>query len=183
MDGYAKFVSVSNSVSNRYFTINLFGRLGDIFQKMLQVVVDESKLPDDLDSNYVLDDHIPSDTLLDMYFVYDSWMNDTPILKLSSANPTDIIGFAPTYHGYDPDFDSKSIQTNPNTIVPLEDYIKNQYKSTYKSLYPSSTTEQIQSFVDSLGVGEYIGDGFKDYEMYQYRSYNQKPYIYFNKLV
>lgn len=183
MDGYAKFVSVSNSVSNRYFTINLFGRLGDIFQKMLQVAVDESKLPDDLDSNYVLDDHIPSDTLLNKEFVYDSWMNDTPILKLSSANPTDIIGFAPTYHGYDPDFDSKSIQTNPNTIVPLEDYIKNQYKSTYKSLYPSSTNEQVQSFVDSLGVGEYIGDGFKDYEMYQYRSYNQKPYIYFNKLV
>lgn len=183
MDGYAKFVSVSNSVSNRYFTVNLFGRLGDIFQKMLQVVVDESKLPNDTSLDYVLDDHIPSETYLNKEFIYDSWMNNTPVLDLSTANPTDIIGFAPTYHGYDPNFDSKSIQINSNTIVPIENHIENKWKQVYKSLYPNATTEQVQSYVDSLGISELVGDGFKDYEMSQYRSYNQKPYIYFNKLV
>jgi hypothetical protein len=81
-----------------------------------------------LDSNYVLDDHIPPETYLNKEFVYDSWMNNTPVLDLSTANPTDIIGFAPTYHGYDPNFDSKSIQINSNTIVPIENHIENKWK-------------------------------------------------------
>jgi hypothetical protein len=55
-------------------------------------------------------------------------MNNTPVLDLSTANPTDIIGFAPTYHGYDPNFDSKSIQINSNTIVPIENHIENKWK-------------------------------------------------------
>lgn len=73
MDGYAKFVSVSNSVSNRYFTVNLFGRLGDIFQKLLSVVVKTESLPSDLDENYVIDDHIPTETYLNKDYVYESW--------------------------------------------------------------------------------------------------------------
>ena len=41
LEGYAKFLSTSYSTENKYYTISLFGRLGDIFQKLMSVVLSE----------------------------------------------------------------------------------------------------------------------------------------------
>lgn len=68
-------------------------------------------------------------------------------------------------------------------MISIDEYISAKYKDKYLTLYPDATDEEAQSYIDSLDVSGLVGDGFKDYEMNQYRSYQLKPYIYFNKLV
>lgn len=183
LEGYAKFLSTQYSVGNKYYTISLFGRLGDIFQKLMSVVLSEEDLNDDLDENYILDDHLDG-TYINKELIKECWDNDTPELKLSTSSATDIIGFAPTYRGYyGNDFNSDEIQKSISESVKIEQFITDKYKQTYKSQYPTATDDQVNSYIDSLDVPGIVGDGFKEYEMNQYRSYQQKPYIYFNKLL
>jgi hypothetical protein len=115
-------------VGNKYYTISLFGRLGDIFQKLMSVVLSEEDLNDDLDENYILDDHLDG-TYINKELIKECWDNDIPELKLSTSSATDIIGFAPTYRGYyGNDFNSDEIQKSISESVKIEQFITDKYK-------------------------------------------------------
>lgn len=188
LEGYAKFVSSNYSTKNKYYTLNLFGVLGDIFQKLKNIVLtdeqltDEQRAEDDGGKKYVLDDPcLQNPRILNSDYVEASWRNVKPQYA-NVDNPLDIIGFAPSYRGYYSDFSSDKIQIN-NEVVNISDSLTASWANTYKNLNPSKTDEEAQTYAESLGAGDIVGDGLKDYQMREYRAYMLKPYIYFDKLM
>lgn len=196
LDGYAKFVSSNNSLKNSYYTLNLFGVMGDIFQKLKSVVLSEDQLSDEQRAEedgglkYILEDPCDySPVMVNAEYIASCWRNiyPDPTYSIDSTTQTSVIGFAPSYRGYYNDFNSSQIQIAENTedgsIIGLDQYLNEYWKVTYKAQNPSKTDEEVQAYVDSLGSGDVVGDGLKDYQMGEYRSYMFKPYIYFNKLL
>ena len=201
LEGYAKFASANNSTKNGCYTLNLFGTLGEIFQKLKSVVVSESQLTDeqkaepDGGAKYVLRDRSAQGEKLNAEYVHRSFANDfnnvygTYDETGGSITSTDVIGFAPSYRGYYNEFDSKKIQMGTSTTDPesnfqdIDKVLENEWATTYKKNNPSVTDAVAQSYAESLGVGNIVGDGFKDYQMRDYRCYMMKPYIYFNQLM
>ena len=207
MNGYAKFTSANYSKSNKSYNLNLFGVLGEYLQKMKDVVTSEDRLTDAQKSEedgglkYVLNDHLGG-TLLDANYVYNSWMNDENNpndFTDKTITDQDIIGFAPAYRGYyGMDFNSSEIQIGLNALdsisekfIPISQHLMLAWKNTYsmkvysKNYDDLSDNEKqiVDEYVDQLGADEVIGDGMKDYQMDEYRSYHQLPYIYINKLI
>ena len=194
LEGYAKFASANNSTKNGCYTLNLFGTLGEIFQKLKSVVVSESQLTDeqkaepDGGAKYVLRDRSAKGDKLNAEYVLYSFNNDFNNIY-GPIDATDVIGFVPSYRGYYNEFDSKKIQMGTSTTDPesnfydLDKVLEDKWKTTYKNNNPSVTDEQAQTYAESLGAGNIVGDGFKDYQMREYRCYMMKPYIYFNQLM
>ena len=56
MKGYAKYVSATYSLSNKYYTINIIGDLGTIFQEMMNIVTRKDLLGD-RDEKYLIKDN------------------------------------------------------------------------------------------------------------------------------
>ena len=193
LDGYAKFVSSNNSTKNSYYTLNLFGVLGDIFQKLKSVVLsedqlsEEQRLEEDGGQKYILEDPCDySPRIVNSDYIAYCWSNVHPD-PLYTNEQTAIIGFAPSYRGYYNEFNSSQIQiaesTGDGSFIGLDQYLNEFWKATYKRKNPDETDEEAQAYVDSLGSSDVVGDGLKDYQMGEYRSYMLKPYIYFNKLL
>lgn len=180
LDGYAKFVSTTNDGKKGYYTINLFGKLGDIFKELMNIVTSESLLGD-LHPRYCIDywtfvknddnGNTPfSPPLVDRSLVKKSWENDRPncwtfLNESTKWKFTDVFGLAPSHRGLYPNFESAMLQVGSNEIKEMKDYIAD--------IWPDNVTN----------IEDVIGDGFRDYEMNQYRSYMMKPYIYFNQLM
>lgn len=201
LEGYAKFASANNSTKNGCYTLNLFGTLGEIFQKLKSVVVSESQLTDeqkaepDGGAKYVLRDRSAKGDKLNAEYVkysFDNTLNNiygTYDVTGGFINSYDVIGFAPSYRGYYNEFDSKKIQMGTSTTDPesnfydIDKVLENEWKATYKKNNPSVSDAVAQSYAESLGAGNIVGDGFKDYQMREYRCYMMKPYIYFNQLM
>lgn len=199
MEGYAKFVSANYSATNKFYTMNLFSLLGDYFQKMKDVVVSQDKLTDAQKESgeglkYVLNDHL-GHTSLNSSYVKDSWLNinnNANDFSDSSIKDQDIVGFAPAYRGfYGLDFKANKVQVNDDEIMSLSDLLKDEWRGTYclknfGKLYMDCTDvqkQQAEEYASNLGADTTIGDGMKDYQMDEYRSYHQLPYIYINKLI
>ena len=193
LEGYAKFASANNSTKNSYYTLNLFGTLGEIFQKLKSVVVSESQLTaeqkaePDGGKKYVLVDRSAQGEKLNVDYVYRSFNNDYNNIY-GPVDATDVIGFAPSYRGFYNEFDSKKLQMKSNITNPdecffdIDKVLENEWATTYKN-NNSVTAEVAQAYAETLGAGNVVGDGFKDYQMQEYRCYMMKPYIYFNQLM
>ena len=177
LEGYAKFVSATHSSKGGYYTINLFGVLGGIFQELKKVVTNKSKL-DGLDGKYLLDDykHIYFNDYKHKYlnseFVDCSWRSDSNSVW-TGDNPmyedTDIhniYGFAPSHRGLYNEFASNKIQTSGTEVKDVSEVLRDTWNDT-NNVY---------------GADNIIGDGLTDYQMNQYRANRLKPYIYFNRL-
>ena len=189
MEGYAKFLSASYSEKNRYYTLNLYGALGDVLHKLKEVVVDESKLSEGQGSEYVLNDHCDGN-VIDGSYVASSFADDDPEMDINDCYDWEIIGMAPAYRGYYANFKSDMIESNGQTLS-LSGVISDKWKDTramavYSKHYNACSEAEKQSvdeYVEALGASEAIGDGMKEYQMQEYRGRHQRPYIYFNKLM
>jgi len=193
LEGYAKYTSAYYSKDNKYYTINLYGQLGEIFQKLKDVVVDEKRVADG-DLSYVLNDHC-SGKLIDRDYVVASWVRDEPPMDINDVrNDEDIIGMAPSYRGFYNNFKSDSVHRSVGGVdeiismgAVLEEKWKDVYAmDTYSQHYDALTDDQkevVDNYVDKLEADKAVGDGLKDYQMNEYRSYQQRPFIYFNKLM
>lgn len=200
MEGYAKFTSSNYSNGNKTYNLNLFGTLGAFFLKMKSIVTSPNRLTDnqlaedDGGAKYVLNDHI-NDSSLTADYVKKSWMNVSNNVN-DFTDPSiidqDIIGFAPSYRGYyGMDFKSNKVQTADNKIISLSEQLKNEWRNTYclknynKTYIDCSESELkvADEYAEKLGADNVIGDGLKDYQMNEYRSYHQRPFIYLNKLM
>ena len=170
LDGYAKFLSASNSTGSKYYTISLFGVLGDIFQKLLSVVASSDQLQEGQSYDYVLAD--PTTGIkLNKEYILASWEDDQNAIGKDNVRNTDVIGFAPAHRGLYQEFESGKIQTSSTEIKDVTTYLE--------EIWSDSIGEEAAK---NLKVGEIINGGLPDYQMREYRSYELKPYIYINQL-
>lgn len=211
LDGYAKFVSANRSTKNQYYTLNLFGVVGDIFQKLKSVVLSESQLTDeqraeeDGGAKYILHDRCldGSDGLryLNAAYVWESWNNVYNNIYGYHYNPEtgmtggsigsiDVIGFAPSYRGFYNDYESNQIQIydgndveDEEKFMGVDEFLTERWVETYLNQNPSATIDTAKEYAEALGASDVVGDGIKDYQMREYRSYYMKPYLYFNQLL
>lgn len=197
-DGYAKYVSSTRINGVVHYNLNLFGALGDVFQSLMSVVLDVNKLSDeqraesDGGAKYILNDGIGSTPVIDRAVVKKCWEYDNdPISSLNHY--TDVIGFAPAYRGFYDDFESNSIvglgwRTIMDGPIPtepeaIEDALKKKWKRNIMNYDDTITDEEAQARVDAIDIKALIGDGVNEHAIRQFRSYEQKPYVYFCKLM
>ena len=180
MKGYAKYVSATYSLSNKYYTINIIGDLGTVFQEMMNIVTRKDLLGD-RDEKYLIkatevwsgadysDYRVHWDTVLH------SWLNDDPLCWDENDSDRyilyDVMGFAPSHQGLYSDFDSKKIQTDSSNLKEISKFLEEKW-----------ATKLPLEQVEKLGASDAVGDGLKDYQMNEFRSYKLKPYIYINQL-
>lgn len=191
LDGYAKFNSSNYSIKTQVYNINLYGKLGSIFQELRNVVIDENKLGD-LDRRYLIENS-------DCWVVYQTYKLDRDFVSTSFFSPDnkcwdpkrdsyndnywvhDVIGFAPSHRGLYSDFGSTKIQIDSTNIKEISEVLKSEWTNTLINSGASSSTAP--TLAEKLGASDIVGSGFKDYEMKEFRSYKMKPYIYFNQLM
>ena len=192
LDGYAKYTSATVNSKETYYTFNLYGALGDIFQTMMDCVVDENKLTEeqkaesDGGKKYVID--TPWEKyLINKDFVKNSWDTDDPSLDVN-INPYNYIGMAPAYRGLYEDFESTSIwgldyrvlDGLPTETKSVEDSLKREWVNTL--INGGYTAEKAQQRVDALDYNIILPNGLSEHNMRQFRSYEQKPYMYIGGL-
>lgn len=193
LEGYAKFVSANNSTNNKYYTLNLFGVLGDIFQKLKSVVVSENQLTDDQKSEsdggakYILYNTPAPITYLNADYIKSCWnVENNGFVGLRTRS--DVIGFAPSYRGKYNNFESSKIEvydiTNGGSkIIPLSEYVNTKWTETYNENNPGVSESFVQDTIEALDSESLVGDGMTDHQMREYRSYMLKPYIFLNQLL
>ena len=180
LEGYAKFVSAHRSKSNSYYTINLIGKLGDIFHELKSVVTSESKLGD-LNRNYLItkEDYVDSygDEYFNAIFAKETFEMDNPkFWDHTDVNKTigyqfyDVFGLAPAHRGMYSNFESNKIQTNNSTIMDMSEYLTDIWSKKNPDY-------------NITGASDIVGEGFKDYQMKEFRAYQLKPYMYFSHLM
>ena len=197
-DGYAKYVSSTQTDGVIHYNLNLFGATGDIFQSLMSVVLDSNKLSDeqkaesDGGAKYILDDRMYDTAVIDRNVVKNCWEYDgNPIADNNYYSS--VIGFAPAYRGFYDEFESnsivglgwKSLIDGPIPTEPeaIEDALKRKWKRNIMNYDSSYTDEKAQARVDAIDIKSLIGDGVNEHSIRQFRSYEQKPYIYFCKLM
>ena len=192
LDGYAKYTSATVNSKETYYTFNLYGALGDIFQTMMDCVVDENKLTDeqkaesDGGKKYVIETQWEK-YLINKDFVKNSWDTDDPSLD-ANINPYNYIGMAPAYRGLYEDFESTSVwgldyrvlDGLPTETKSVEDSLKREWVNTL--INGGYTAEKAQQRVDALDYNIILPNGLSEHNMRQFRSYEQKPYMYIGGL-
>lgn len=193
LDGYAKYTSATVNSKQTYYTFNLYGTLGDIFQKLLDCVVDECMLNEDqlAEDDGGLKYVIPSiweERVIDGNFIKDSW-NHKDVEFDAFTNPHNCIGFAPAYRGLYDNFESTSIfglGWNTGDALPTEpESFESRLKARWvKNIVSTGIAEDTaKSRVDSLDYGSIVPIGLNEHQLRQFRSYEQKPYIYMPALM
>jgi hypothetical protein len=197
LDGYAKYTSATVNAKETYYTFNLHGVLGDIFQSLLDCVVDSTKLTDeqkaepDGGAKYVISSTWDSQ-VINKDFVKASWDDKLTSIATSATNPHRHIGMAPAYRGLYSDFESNSIlgldydpmstDLSKYEVISVEDGLKKHWFNVLTNLN-GYTEENANNRVDSLDFNMILPNGLNEHNMRQFRSYEQKPYIYFYSLM
>lgn len=177
MSGYAKMNEIKQTDGKGTYELTLFGQLGKVFQEMQKITFDKSYDA----SNYVIDGAKYVSEYINKDLVTSSWQSSGQehselypkyIIPGPGAQPvihpnykvTDIIGFAPN-NAFCEDFDYKTYQTSDDTT---NTFVK----------------ELGDSFETSTGItaDNVIPNGLLPREIGEYRSYQQLPFIYWNKL-
>lgn len=156
MTGYAKMNSITKDGGNGQYNITLNGQLGKIFQELKNINFTSK---DKYDISDVFIGTINKDT------IYNSW-NNTPVFTTDIANAElhDIIGWTPTIHGLNVEFDSKTIEMEDHTTVSFENIVQDRYDE------------------QNIDLNAILGNGLTDRQYGEYRSYYQTPYIYIPRM-
>lgn len=192
LDGYAKYVSASETNGIISYNINIFGAVGSVFQSLRNVVLSADKLSDeqkaepDGGEKYILDDGIDVNSVINRNLVKECWeYTGDPLVGYNTI--PDILGFAPANRGLYDDFESNSgvgferMTVGDGTAVSIEEAIKAVWIDNLKKL--GYTDENAEARVDAIDWSSIIGDGVSEHMLRQVRSYEQKPYIYFCRLM
>lgn len=202
LDGYAKYSSATVNDKQTYYTFNLYGALGDVFQSLMDCVVDENKLTDeqkaevDGGAKYVIETPWYTETINNT-FVRNSFDHYNPSITHNGYGSNtkdgtyDCIGMAPAYRGLYEDFDSTTGYgitwysfldgTKPTEPTSIEDQLKTRWKTNLENANYSD--EDAQARVDAIDYNTIVPNGLNEHQMRQLRSYEQKPYIYIHSLM
>lgn len=167
MSGYAKTNSVTRTLTSGLYNITLNGELGRVFQELDKITMDLTKLGTD-EYKYVLDTRQYANFPLNKEAVYKSWNNEgQKHVSIDDTNIewTDIVGFAPS-NAFDENFDAKSILSLDESLLPIIQNI----------------SETLPETIQNIQTDSIIKDGLSPLTMKQFRSYNQLPFVWINKL-
>lgn len=165
MIGYAKTNEIKQVDGKGTYEITLFGQLGKVFQQMKNITFDRTTE----DTEYLIDGSQYVEEYINKDLVYQSWTSfgqDTSVLKKKTDagyHVTDIIGFAPN-NSFSSDFDYKTFQTG---------YVGKSFTDVLGSGFTTDTGVEPDTA---------IPNGLLPREIGEYRSYQQLPFIYWNKL-
>ena len=170
MTGYVKVLSVeqTSSVAGKY-NITLNGELGKIFQELKNITFNRSESTSDYyidGSQYVFEE-------MNKDLIKTCWTTDgqstMTLMKRTDVDykVTDIIGFAPN-NAFCDDFDYKSFEDPQHEIRTLASVLDTKW---------AADAPNIGVKADSV-----IPDGLTSRGLGEFRSYQQIPYIYWNKL-
>lgn len=173
--GYAKMLKVTN----KGYEVTINGELGKIFQELQKISFQKSDFESDEDiEKYWIDGSKYVDTVINKELVYKCWnsqQDDYTLREVTDSNYdiTDIIGFIPN-NSYSGDFDYNTFETYDSE----DGYTQKKYED-----YLSEKRYDDQSFKDYYGIepSAVIKDGFFPEQTREWRSYNQIPFIYWNK--
>ena len=195
LDGYAKYTSATVNDKKTYYTFNLYGALGDVFQTLMDCVVDEKKLTDeqkaeeDGGQKYVIKS-LWEEQLINRHFVDESWQH-RDINFDSLRNPHNCVGMAPAYRGLYDNFESTSALglnwytildgTFPTEPQSIEDQLKSRWRGNL--INNGYTAEKADSRIDALDYQTIVPKGLSEHQLQQFRSYEQKPFIYAHALM
>lgn len=167
MTGYAKMNEIKQSNGKGTYEITLFGQLGKIFQELKKITFDTTTE----DTNYLIHGEDYVDRYIDRSLILDSWkyqgQSTMKLLKKTDKgyNINDILGWAPN-NSYSEGFDYKTFQSSATNSTLFKDTLETRGFTEATGIDPDTA---IQNGMTPRGIGEY-------------RSYQQLPYIYWNKL-
>ena len=174
MSGYAKVTQIKHAKGKIYYNCTLNAQMGKIFQELSKIRFD---MPTDTstteDIKYVIDTSAFFIEKMDVNHMNSLWMTDQlqqGVYDVSdNINPnlrsSDIISFTPN-NAYNEDFDYETFQVNKNHSMTFKETLENHQPS----------------LVSQIPADSIYPNGPKPREIGEYRTYNQLPYIYFNKL-
>ena len=173
--GYAKMLKVTNNG----YEVTINGELGKIFQDLQKITFDKSKYEDEEDiEKYWIDGSKYVNTKINKELVYKCWNSEQDDYTLrettdSNYDITDIIGFIPN-NSYSNDFDYSIFEFYDTS----EGYCQKKYEK-----YMEDKIYDGKSFYDQYNIepSSIIKDGFFPEQAKEWRSYNQIPFIYWNK--
>lgn len=175
MTGYAKMNEIKQKDSKGTYEITLFGELGKVFLEMQKITFDTTHP----EQKYIIDGKQYVEEYIDKNLVASSWSSqgqthselETKYITQqgsSTLNPNydvyDIIGFAPNT-AFSNGFDYKTLQLFSKTT------------KTFSEILGDSFTEDLGIEPDTV-----ISNGITPRGMGEFRSYNQLPFVYWNKL-
>lgn len=174
--GYAKMLKVTN----KGYEITINGELGKIFQELQKISFQKSDFESEEDiEKYWIDGSKYVNTTINRDLVYKCWnssQDDYTLRETTDSNYdiTDIIGFVPN-NSFSSDFDYSTFEyydsdEAANTQMTYEDYLNQE-------IYGEKT------FTQRYGIeaSSIVGDGLYPEQTGDWRSYNQIPFIYWNK--
>lgn len=174
--GYAKMLKVTN----KGYEVTINGELGKIFQELQKISFQKSDFESNSDiEKYWIDGSKYVDTTINRQLVYNCWnsQQDDYILREvtdSNYDITDILGFIPN-NSFSNDFD-----------YSVFEYYNSEEGVNFQMKYEDYLNQEIydgKSFRDAYNIepSSIIGDGLYPEQTGDWRSYNQIPFIYWNK--
>ena len=163
--GYAKMLKVTNDG----YEVTINGELGKIFQELQKITFDKTKYEDEEDiDKYWIDGSKYVNTTINKELVYNCWnstQDDYTLRETTDSNYdiTDIIGFIPN-NSYSNDFDYKTVEVADGTNKSISDVLGEDFETN-----------------TGYSRDSVIGDGLMPVQMSQFRSYEQIPFIFWNK--
>ena len=167
MEGYAKMIDIKVTDYTGTYNITLNGQLGKIFQELKKITFDTTTE----DADYLIHGEDYVDTYIGRSLIFDSWnylgQNNMKLLKKTETgyNINDILGWAPN-NAFSEGFDYKTYQNSTTNAKLFKDTLTNAGFTEATGIDPDTA---IPNGMTPRGIGEY-------------RSYQQLPYIYWNKL-
>lgn len=185
ISGYAKMTEVSRTNGVGSYKVNLNGSLGKVFQEMKKITFDTNAYTGSDRDKYYIDGAEYVEEKINKSIVARSWnsagqieqtlqkkwryviLPDGTISRVANLNYhlTDIIGFAPC-NAKDGNFDYTMYQLNQSSSEEFSKTLEEQYESLGMN----------------VNGGDLVKEGLLPRDIGEFRSYNQMPYIYFNKL-
>lgn len=176
--GYAKMLKVTN----KGYEVTINGELGKIFQELQKITFDKTKYEDAEDiEKYWIDGSKYVNTQIDKDLVYNCWNSeqDDYILREttdSEYDVTDIIGFLPN-NSFSNDFDYKTYEY----LDSSSNIVSTTFQDTLDSSHFGPNLNKTFSEYTGYASESVIGDGLYPAQVGDFRSYEQIPFIYFNK--
>lgn len=163
--GYAKMLKVTN----KGYEVTINGELGKIFQELKKISFQKSNFESDEEiEKYWIDGSQYVNTAINKSLVYKCWNSQQTDFSLkkttdSGYDVSQILGFLAN-NSYSNDFDYSTIELSDGTTQSIDDYLGEAFETN-----TGYSRESV------------IGDGIMPAAMCQFRSYEQIPFIYWNK--
>lgn len=165
--GYLKVNKINYKNGNYYYSVTLFGSLGDIFLKLKNITFDRTNTAvSETGEPYLIDGSQYVAMQINKESILEAWSKTNINYSLENSTWSDIIGWTPN-NSFDEGFDNTSYQLDFCRIKTFKDTLDNN-KDVFERCTGFSTDAIIKNGLVPREIGEF-------------RSYLQQPFMFFNK--